>query len=247
MTTTVVKSDAQIGRMMWLLLHIIAANFPDGAKHGLTKQRLQGYFDFFKSLGHVLPRGSWRDTWRRVTAVGSTELDWKTFQTVRDHRQLSQWLFVVHDAVRSHLKQKPAASYAELFAMYRKYRENARVNAKNRAEDPVGFQKLKTVLQSRPRAMDEYLRHIYRDQVDDWTRARKVAMRKSHLDQAAMWYWDKISNAAAQVNRSFDNLPIAKRRNRVLKQFDFNYRLRPQRVVNAVVSLPGNIKNRILG
>lgn len=243
----VIRSEAGLGRAVWTLLHIIAANFPDGAARGLTQQRLRGYFDFLSSLGHVLPRASWREMWRRVTAVGTTELDWKSFKTVRDHRELSQWLFAVHDAVRHQLSQKKAGSYAKLYATYRKYRENAKINAKNRAEDPTGLQKLRVLLQSRTRAMNEYLEHRYGDDFAGWTSARKAAMRKSHLDQAAMWYWDTISNRASRVDVSFDDLSVVQRRDRVLKHFDFNYRLRPQRIMNAVVSLPGNIKNKILG
>ena len=150
-------------------------------------------------------------------------------------------------SIRHQLSQKKAGSYAKLYATYRKYRENAKINAKNRAEDPTGLQKLRVLLQSRTRAMNEYLEHRYGDDFAGWTSARKAAMRKSHLDQAAMWYWDTISNRASRVDVSFDDLSVVQRRDRVLKHFDFNYRLRPQRIMNAVVSLPGNIKNKILG
>jgi uncharacterized short protein YbdD (DUF466 family) len=243
----VIKSDESVGRMMWLLMHIIAANCPDGDKQGLTEQRLRGYYDFFKSLGHVLPRASWRDTWRRVTTAGrTTELVWDTFRTIKNHHQLSKWLFVVHDTVRHQLNQKPAASYKTLNDTYRKYRENARVNAKNRAEDPTGFQKLRGMLKSRPTAMDDYLRHMHGDEFGRWTSARKRAARTSHLDQAAVWYWDKLSNAAARVDQSFDGLNVARRRNRILKDFVFKYRLRHERIMNVITTLPGNIKNRIL-
>lgn len=238
-----IRSDRVLGREIWKLLHIIAVNFPD---NGLTNQRLKGYYDFYKSLGHVLPRASWRATWRRLTAVGDTELAWPAFQTVRDHRQVSRWLFGVHDAVRRELKQTTASSYEKLYGGYRKYRENASANAKNRAEDPAGVGKIRALLLTRSKAMDKYLNVIYGGNAAQWPRARKMAMRKSHLDQAAAWYWDAISNQAARTDPGFDELSVAQRRNRILKQFDFNYRMRPQRVVNAIASLPGAIKNSVL-
>lgn len=250
-----VNLDKRLGREFWKMLHVIAVNFPDGAKDGLTQERLRGYFEFFNSLKYVLPRASWRNTWRTVTAAGDTELSWDSFKTVREHRQIARWLFAIHDAVREDLKQpRSKVSYAKLHASYLKYRKGVQPqwrnakngNTNNDDVDAIGLQKLKTLLHNRTRAMDEYLRKTYGEEVDAWPRARKVAMRKSHLDQAARWYWHHLSTRAAKVDPDFDKLSVAARRNRLITQFDFEFRLRHQRVANAIRELPGVVTNTLL-
>lgn len=243
------RHDRVLGRELWKLLHIVAVNFPDGSKDGLSQQRLKGYYEFFNSLQYVLPRATWRDTWRHITSGGDTELGWTSFQSVRDHRQLSRWLFGVHDAVREDLKQpKSKVSYAKLYAGYRKFRAGSRntPNTSNAHEDREGIEKLKVMLRGRGKALDAYLEKTYGSNVATWTRVRKEAMRKSHIDDAAKWYWLTMSNRVAKIDASFDALSNAQRRNRILTQFNFNYRLRPQRIANAIMGLPGALKNKII-
>jgi len=244
--------DRELGRLFWKMLHVIAVNFPDGVKDGLTQERLRGYFDFFNSLKYILPRASWRNTWRAITAAGDTELSWDSFKAVREHRQLSRWLFAVHDAVREDLKQpRSKMSYAKLYASYRKYRKGVQPTWKNKnvnndsVDDTVGLNKLKALLKTRVRAIDAYLENTYGDDVSTWPRAKKVAMRSSHLDQAARWYWHHLSTRAATINNGFEKLNMAKRRNRILTQFDFEFRLRHQRVANAIRGLPGLVTNSV--
>ena len=249
MSTVQSRHDRMLGREVWKLLHIIAVNFPDGPKDGLSQQRLKGYYDFFNALQYVLPRATWRDTWRHITSAGDTELAWNSFQTLRDHRQLSRWLFGVHDAVRDDLKQpKSKESYAKLYAGYRKFRAGrvASTNETRNHDDREGIEKLKTMLRGRVKALDMYLRHIYGAEFETWTRARKEAMRKSHLDDATTWFWADVSNHVAKRNKTFNSLSNAQRRNRILTQFNFDYRLRPQRIVNRLVQLPGVIKNKFV-
>lgn len=242
---TATRQDRVLGREFWKLLHIIAANFPDGS--ALTQQRLRGYYDFFNSLQHVLPRSSWRTTWRYATSHGDTELSWQGFQTLRDHRQLSRWLFGVHDAVREELRQpKSKTSYANLYTDYKKYREGATGTKTTVPDDPTGVDRLKDLLQTRPRAIDEFLVKLYGTEYSKWTRARKQALRKSHMDDAAKYFWATLSNKASRADNTFNSLPANKRRNRVISQFDFEYRLRHQRIADLLVGLPGALKEKVL-
>ena len=241
------RQDRIMGRELWKMLHIIAINFPDGPKEGLSQQRLKGYFDFFNSLRYVLPRSTWRDTWSHATAGGDTELAWGSFQTLRDHRNLSRWLFAVHDGVREDLKQpRSTVSYAKLYASYRKFRKGVRqsntTNAGNAENvDHLGVERLKVMLKSRAKAMDTYLKSIYGESFVSWPQTRKEAARKTHLTEAAVWFWSTLSNRAAKSNSTFNSLNASQRRNRIITQFDFNYRLRHQRLLNTVYGLKGRV------
>lgn len=234
-----------MGRDIWKVLHVIAVNFPDGKKDGLSEQRLKGYYDFFNSLKYVLPRSAWRETWSHVTAGGDTELSWKSFEFLRDHRNLSRWLFAVHDAVSEDLKQpRSKVSYAKLYASYRKYRKGVRqsnMTNVNGIEDPVGIAKLKVMLASRSKAMDTYLATVYGDAYASWPQTRKEAARKTHVTEAAAWFYATLSNRAAKTDATFNSLNVSQRRNRVLTQFNFDYRLRHQRVLNGVYGVKGRI------
>ena len=247
---TQTRQERLMGRDIWKVLHIIAVNFPDGPKEGLSQQRLKGYYDFFNSLKYVLPRSAWRDTWNHATAGGDTELAWTSFQTLRDHRNLSRWLFSVHDSVRDELKQpKSKDSYAKLYASYRKYRRGVRqsntTDARNTNTDPIGIGKLKALLPSRAKAMDAYLGTIYGATYATWPQARKEAARKTHLNEAAAWFWTIMSDRAAKADPTFNSLDAAHRRNRIVTQFDYNYRLRHQRLMNTVYGIKGSILDRL--
>jgi hypothetical protein len=240
------RQDRMMGREFWKILHVIAVNFPDGPNDGLSQQRLKGYYDFFSSLRHVLPRSSWRDAWSHVTAGGDTELDWTSFQTLRDHRNLSRWMFAVHDKIREELKQpKSTVSYAKLYASYRKYRKGA-PNVATNDTDPIGIEKLRTLLQTRAKAMDTYLITVYGPSYTSWPQRRKETARKTHVTEAASWFWSTLSNRAAKINSTFDSLDAAQRRNRVVTQFNYDYRLRHQRVSNAVYGVKGRLVNSLI-
>lgn len=249
---TQTRQDRMMGREFWKVLHTIAINFPDGPAEGLSQQRLKGYYDFFSSLHHVLPRAAWRDAWTHATAGGDTELAWNSFQTLRDHRHLSRWLFAVHDTIREDLKQpKSKVSYAKLYASYRKYRKGVRQSntkdANNVDVDPLGVEKLKNMLSSRSKAMDRYLTTLYGAGYASWGQTRKESARKSHLAEAAVWYWTTMSNRAASVDSKFNSLNAPQRRNRLISQFDFDHRLRHQRVMNAVYGVKGRLVNTLKG
>ena len=243
------RVDRMMGRDLWKALHIIAINFPDGKKDGLSEQRLKGFFDFFNSLKHVLPRSAWRETWSHITAGGDTELSWESFKFLRDHRNLSRWLFAVHDGVNEDLKKpRSKISYAKLYASYRKFRKGVRqsnLTDTNSVEDPIGIAKLKAMLQTRSKAMDTYLTSIHGEIYKTWPQTRKEAARKSQLTEAAVWFYTRISNHAAKSNSTFNSLNSSQRRNRVLTQFDFNFRLRHQRAMNSVLGVKGRILNAL--
>lgn len=243
------RQERLLGAEFWKLLHIVAVNFPDSG-HGLTNQRLKGYYDFFNSLQHVLPRKTWRAMWRQAVASGDTELDWKTFQAVENHKQLSRWMFAVHDAVRKDLGQPRNTSYKKLYDMYTPFREGAPSSSSarmNTNEDRAGISQLEKLLRTRMHAVDDYLTHVYDPGVVElWSRARKQKMRSEHLRDAAEYFWESISKKFAKTDKGFNKLTEAQRRTRILTNFNYNYRLRHQRVINNVRSIPGRLKNYIL-
>lgn len=239
-----------MGQNFWKVLHIVAVNFPDGEKEGLSKQRLKGYYDFFNSLQYVLPRSEWRRSWAGVTGgEGDSKLSWNVFEKLRDHRKLSVWLFGVHDSINKDLRKTPSKiSYRDLYASYRRYRKGVGHSSKtntNHPEDAIGLAKMKTMLSRRARAMDTYLVTVYGPSYTDWPQTRKEAARKTHLTEAANWFWTSLSDQAAKSDSTFNSLNVAQRRDRIITQFDFDFRLRHQRVLNTVYGIKGSILDRL--
>jgi hypothetical protein len=233
----VVETDATLGRAMWHMLHVIAANFPDGKPDGLTQQRLRGYYNFFNSLKHVLPRDSWRDTWRISTSFGEHELSWPRFQVVRSHKELSKWLFGVHDEVRTQLKQPLVGGSTSKertltwYAKYAQYRSGRAGRANSRSTNNAsGIARIREMISRRTTAMNDFMKIRYPDYAT-WTYARQRATREKHFDEAARWFWSDIRDKLS-ANEGWDSMSVAAQRDAVVTQFNYMYRLHGQKLGN---------------
>jgi len=181
-----------------------------------------------------------------VTGSGDTELTWEAFSKVRDHKTLSRWLFGVHDAVRAHLGQpRSTISYAKLYEKYKAYRPNSgKTNVTNTTENVQGLAKLKSILKTRVKAIDEYLVNAFGDEtVTSWPRVRKEAARKRYIDDAAAWHWQRLDDGLARRNTGYSKMSPEKQRETLLTEFDFQYRRTHQRALNTVRGIPGSLRN----
>lgn len=77
------------GGPAWLFLHCIAFNY--------SRERKQGYMDFFKSLSNVLPCGKCRENYKEIITKGKLKLVDKIF---KNRETFSKWLFKVHNKVQ---------------------------------------------------------------------------------------------------------------------------------------------------
>jgi hypothetical protein len=229
-------SDATLGRSMWHMLHTIAVNFPDGKGEGLTTQRLKGYFEFFKSLQHVLPREAWRDSWRMVTGVGDGELTWEAFQTLRSHKKLSKWLFFVHDEVRKSMRRpmqgpsEPVKRYLHYLKKYEPYRTGTNGRNDTNSTDEAGTKQIKNMLARRVSVLDKFMGKKYPD-YKTWPVARQYRTRIRDIDEAARWFWANTRNTLSQ-NASWNRKNALKQRQDIVAKFDEEHRRAHRRVLN---------------
>lgn len=229
-------TDAKLGRMIWEVLHAVAVNFPDGAAKGLTKQRLQGYYDFFKSLEHVLPRPEWRSMWRNVTATGITQLDKSRFDALRSHQELSNWMYYLHDAVRKKLNQRIMhPGYAEWYKKYKVYRSNI-AGANNAPVNARGVAAIQVMLMKHNSAMDEFLLSRYGPEYAGWSRVEKAKARVAHTREAARWFWKQTGNRLSS-GEGWNATSADAKRNAIVRQFGRTYRRFRTKVSNAVSGL----------
>lgn len=222
------SADAELGRTIWKALHAIAINFPDNAK-GLNEDILKGYFAFFQSLKVVLPRKKWQNAWEVATR---NALNWNVFKHLENHKQLFEWLSRVHDDIRKALGQ-PVVPGKDWYPLYKKYRKgagSANANVKNNSNTVklnatalATITKLKQMLRVRLTPMDEYLRHKYGYQYDDWSLVNKSKARGQHLNDAAKWFYTELYKASAK-NVNWNKQSAARKSNAVLERFDRKYR-----------------------
>jgi len=241
-------SDATLGRAMWHMLHTIAVNFPDGKGEGLTKQRLRGYYDFFKSLEHVLPREAWRDSWRLVTGMGNDELSWENFQQLRSHKKLSTWLFRIHDEIRKSLRQPmhgpsiPTQRYAIFYKKYASYRTGSHGRNSKSNTNEAGTAQIKAMLAVRVSAMDTFMKQKYPGEYVKWPLARKSRTRLQDLDEASRWFWTQARNALSK-NASWNAKNAVKQQQAIVNKFDYDHRRRRNKIWNGVKAIPIYLQN----
>ena len=236
-------SDATLGRAMWHMLHTIAVNFPDGKGEGLTKPRLRGYYDFFKSLEHVLPREAWRDSWRLATGVGEAELTWENFQQLRSHQKLSTFLFHVHDEIRKSLRQPmhgpsdPDQRYIHFYKKYVPYRTGSHGRNSHSNTNEAGTAQIKAMLAVRVSAMDKFMKHKYPGEYVKWPLARKSRTRRQDLDEAARWWWTQTRNSLSK-NASWNAKNAVKQRQDIVTKFNNDHQRMRNRLRN-IRRVPG--------
>lgn len=217
--------DAKLGAMVWEVLHAIAANFPTDA----SEERKQGYYNFFDSLEYVLPRASWRNTWRNITSAGTGKMSQKAFMTLKGPERLSIWLFHLHDAVRAKLGKPRTANMQKWYTHYQIYRRGGTVaKAANVVANASGVSQIRQMLARRKRPMDEFLMHKYPD-YSSWKVPRKQQARLRHREEAARWFYSEIAAEQAKTVTGWSSMPLAQRRESIVSRFNSEYTRARQR------------------
>lgn len=107
------------GPGLWLALHIITLNYPE---HPTQEQRLQ-YFEFFRTLGHVLPCHFCQIHFKEYfeQTLGSNK---KVSQVFKDRDSLSKWLYDIHENVNIRLHKRKHVTYDDSTKMYNLFRSD---------------------------------------------------------------------------------------------------------------------------
>lgn len=260
--------EREMALIMQKAMYVVAMNFPETAEQGLTKERLQGYYDFFDSMQHVLPTDDLRKQWIAATKIKQSPTYFSvvrmrslvklngnnTTATNDGHIRLMKWLFMVHDSIKKKLlpSMKPAEGYTTRYKKYEKYRRaRLRLDGNNHNEkelDEEGVARIRKLLPSRIRAMDIFLANRFGDvKVAQWSQKQKEEMRKTYLTEAAQWFWVVLYQEALRTNPTFNGLSEDNRRKKILKEFDFESRGRLLRLRDKVSGIPGRFLNVLRG
>lgn len=103
------------GPHAWMTLHSIAYCYP---LHPTEKDR-NTYYNFFHSVGDVLPCFFCRKSYKEFIQSGNTKLDHNVLQ---DRETLTKWLYYVHEAVNKKLGIDYGVSYEDVSNRYNSYR-----------------------------------------------------------------------------------------------------------------------------
>lgn len=229
-------------KLIWDALYALAINFPDGADQGLTQQRLKGYYDFFMSLRHVLPTQEARTAYKFATSSGDGELTWEKFAKVRTHKELSRWVFYVHD----HMSAKPPSiGYVQRYKLFSKYRQGS-PNGHD-TNNTIHSGGLKKILLTRPTSIDLFLKEKFPDEFTEWTRKHQVSMRTKYIDDAVKWYWKRSHDHLLSKNSNFNAKSSTQKRELIEANVRYSTRANPRRIINRVAGIPGAFVNKVLG
>jgi hypothetical protein len=97
------------GPAYWTAMHTAAATYPEHP----TQQDRQHSFEFYKSLGWVLPCAECRSKYRRIFSEGMPLLP----EDLNSRMKLFEWTWRVHNMVNAQLG-KPSMSLRDAYAAY---------------------------------------------------------------------------------------------------------------------------------
>lgn len=103
------------GPPLWHSIHAMTFNYPVNP----TSDQKNEYFQFFKSLGNVLPCKHCRDNYKMNTACVENLLCMEIFNS-RD--SLSRWLYNLHDKININLGKKSNITYEQLRDRHEQFR-----------------------------------------------------------------------------------------------------------------------------
>ncbi len=109
------------GASTWHFLHTVSFNYP--AKP--TKEDKQKYYDFFQSIGDVLPCKYCRMNYKKNTKCKKFKLNKKIF---KNRETLSRWLYDLHNKINLDNGKEITTTYDEVRDTYEGFR--ARCNKK---------------------------------------------------------------------------------------------------------------------
>lgn len=100
----------------WKFLHSVTFGYPIEP----TTEHKKSYKQFFKLAGEVFPCGACRDSYKRFIGPGSdTEL---TNKIMKNRKNLTKWLFNIHNKVNDKLDKKYGITYNNIKDIYESYR-----------------------------------------------------------------------------------------------------------------------------
>lgn len=103
------------GPAAWKYLHSVAFGYPVKPD---DKQK-KDYMEFFMLVGHTMPCGACRESYREFIKTKDTILDMKV---MLNRETLTRWLFRVHNRVNVKLKHEYGLKYDNVKDRYESYR-----------------------------------------------------------------------------------------------------------------------------
>ena len=101
------------GPSMWHTLHTISFNYPVKP----TLKQKKDYFKFFNSIKHVLPCKYCRENIKKNLKCVPL-----TMNTMNSRKDLSLWVYKLHEEVNKMLGKKSGLSYTDIQARYENFR-----------------------------------------------------------------------------------------------------------------------------
>jgi hypothetical protein len=109
------------GPALWHSLHTISFNYPVNPSDEQKKQ----YYNFFKSLQHVLPCRYCRENY----TLNLEKLP-LTIETLKNRESLSRWLYEMHELINKNLGKESGLSYEDVRNRYEHFRARCLLETK---------------------------------------------------------------------------------------------------------------------
>jgi hypothetical protein len=99
----------------WIFLHSITFGYPVNP----TEEQKKQYYDFFVSIGNILPCRFCRESYQKFIAKGETAL---TEEALENRESLTKWFYRIHEAVNKKLEINYEVTYDEMAHRYESFR-----------------------------------------------------------------------------------------------------------------------------
>lgn len=109
------------GPALWHSLHTMSFNYPVNPSDDQKKQ----YYNFFKSLQHVLPCRYCRENYTK-----NLEILPLTQSTLKNRESFSRWLYEMHEIINTNLGKTSGLSYEDVRNIYEHFRSRCLTDPK---------------------------------------------------------------------------------------------------------------------
>lgn len=109
------------GPALWHSLHTISFNYPVNPSDEQKKQ----YYNFFKSLQHVLPCRYCRENY----TLNLEKLP-LTIESLKNRESLSRWLYEMHELINKNLDKNSGLTYEDVRNTYEHFRARCLIKEK---------------------------------------------------------------------------------------------------------------------
>ena len=110
------------GPALWHSLHVISFNYPIKP----TKEQMKDYYNYFKSLGNILPckycRDNFKENLKKIPLKASV---------FKNRTSLSKWVYKLHEMVNKNLGKKSGLTYDMVRERYEHFRSRCIADEKS--------------------------------------------------------------------------------------------------------------------